>query len=139
MSRTEQGDSGAAAANDQPPVFNSEARTQHMRYLASLVEDQVKFADTKASLLVAGNALLLNLCISLITHALDCSTKSAPSSCGNVHATTAFGILAALLLLCSVALALFAVRPNNKLHKHPPAEMFLFSWIADQSADAYIE
>jgi hypothetical protein len=113
-------------------------RDASLWYLSNLVEDQVRFGDTKASLLIAGDALLLTICGAMIKTGLDCRLNGqlrCPSAAGEVVVPA----IAAAFLLASVAIALLAVMPNV-VHKDPPKELFLFSWIGkEEKAQPFLD
>src|SRR5262245_65028982 len=93
------------------------------------IESQVQFGDTKAALLVAGDAFLLGICGDLIKVASGCAANQVGFGCVVPSIPLGLAIVAATLLLTSVSFALRAILPNP-LHHRPPAEFFLLSHIA---------
>lgn len=112
-------------------------RMGHLRYLVTLVEEQVRFGDTKGSLLLAGDALLLSVATAVMTTALSCEASALPPRCSGSLLQLVLSGLAALLLLVSLTLALVAARPN-RIHLNPKKEMFLFSWIGKESEQDFV-
>jgi hypothetical protein len=92
------------------------------------VESQVQFGDNKASLLVAGDAILLAVSGGFIKMVSGCEAAEFPVGCVVPSIELALATSAALLLIISLACALWAARPAIK-HGDPPREFFLLSHV----------
>lgn len=102
------------------------------------IESQVQFGDTKASLLVAGDAILLATSGGLINIVSGCPGDEFAVSC--MVPTVALGLAtsAAVLLTLSIALSLLAARPAG-IHDEPRSELFLLSYVAKLSPDSFAQ
>lgn len=100
------------------------------------IESQVQFGDSKASLLVAGDAILLAVSGGLIKMVSGCHGGDFAVSCIVPSMTLSLATTAAALLTLSLACALLAARPA-KIHDQPPPELFLLSYIARVDRDAF--
>jgi Pycsar effector protein len=102
------------------------------RYLLSVfgqIESQVQFGDSKAALLIAGDAILLAISGSVITMVSGCGKAALGVACLVPSVPLALALAAAGLLIASLACAFLAARPA-KVHDDPPPELFLLSHIA---------
>jgi hypothetical protein len=100
------------------------------------VESQVQFGDSKASLLVAGDAILLAVSGGLIKMVSGCHGDNFAVNCLVPSVSLGLATTAAALLTLSLVWALLAARPA-KIHDQPPPELFLFSNIARMGRDAF--
>ena len=93
------------------------------------IESQVQFGDTKASLLIAGDSILLAISGGLMKLSSGC--KGDEFAVGCIAPTAFFGlaVTAAALLIGSLGYALVAIRPAS-IHRQPPPELFLVSYVA---------
>ena len=101
------------------------------------IESQVQYGDSKASLLVAGDAILLAVSGSLIKMVSGCQGDEFTVSCTVPSVSLGLATCAAALLTLSLVLALRAARPA-KIHNQPPSELFLLSHIARLDRDEFI-
>jgi hypothetical protein len=102
------------------------------------IESQVQFGDSKASLLVAGDAILLAVSGGLIKMVSGCPGKDFTVSCLVPSVSLGLATTAAVLLTLSLVCALLAARPA-KIHDQPPPELFLLSNIARMDRAAFAE
>lgn len=93
------------------------------------IESQVQFGDTKASLLVAGDAILLAVSGGLIKMVSKCPGDDFAVSCMVPTVDLGLATTAAVLLSLSIACALLAARPA-RVHSDPPPDLFLLSYVA---------
>jgi hypothetical protein len=100
------------------------------------IESQVQFGDSKASLLVAGDAILLAVCGSLIKMVSGCPGDDFTVSCLVPSVSLGLATCAATFLTLSLVLALRAARPA-RIHNQPPTELFLVSYIAGLDCDEF--
>jgi hypothetical protein len=100
------------------------------------IEGQVQYGDSKASFLVAGDAVLLAVCGGLIKMVSGCRADEFTVSCMVPSVSLGLATTAAALLTLSLVFALLAARPA-KIHKQPPPELFLLSYIARTNRDAF--
>jgi hypothetical protein len=103
---------------------------------ADQIEGQVQFGDTKASLLIAGDAILLGISGGLINLIWPATDNRFASS----HASTLLiigAIATSTLLVLALALALWTARPAP-VHDKPVANFFLLSYIARLTPEAFI-
>jgi hypothetical protein len=100
------------------------------------IESQVQFGDSKASLLVAGDAILLAVSGSLIKMVSGCHGDEFTVSCIVPSVSLGLATAAAALLTVSLVFALLAARPA-KIHDQPPPDLFLLSHIARTDCDAF--
>ena len=100
------------------------------------LESQVQFGDTKASLLIAGDAILLGIgggLINLVLH--ETGQRLALNQASSVLVIGAFATSA--LLVLALALALWAARPARIHDERKEANLFLFSHIARLTPEAF--
>lgn len=107
-----------------------ESKAQFLHSWFEQIESQVQFGDSKASLLIAGDAILLAISGGLIKMVSGCQGNDFTVSCMVLSITLGLAVIAAALLVLSLVCALLAARPA-KIHKDPPPELFLLSYIAD--------
>jgi hypothetical protein len=100
------------------------------------IESQVQFGDSKASLLVAGDAILLAVSGGLIKMVSGCHGDNFTVGCLVPSVNLGLATTAAALLTLSLVCALLAARPA-RIHDQPPPELFLFSNIARMGRDAF--
>src|SRR5690606_34149810 len=100
------------------------------------VESQVQFGDAKASLLVAGDAVLIAVGGGVIELVADCVDHEFNISCMAHSPSLAFASAAMVILLFGLVLALLAARPA-RIHSNPPEDLFLLSHIARMDRDAF--
>ena len=93
------------------------------------IESQVQFGDTKASLLVAGDSILLIVSGGLIEFVSGCKGNDFALSCMVPSVSLGLAVFAAACLVVALACSLWAARPASK-HDDPSRELFLFSYIA---------
>lgn len=105
-------------------------KTEFLRCLFEQIESQVQFGDSKASLLIAGDAILLAICGGLIKMASGCEAPDFSVSCMVLSPTLVPAVVAAGFLLLSLCYALLAARPAEVI-KDPRPELFLVSHIAE--------
>jgi hypothetical protein len=110
--------------------------TDLLRAYFDQIESQVQFGDTKASLLVAGDALLLPVAGGLIEVVSGCHENYFGLHCVQISPSLVLAVAAGVLLVVSLACALRAARPSGK-HRKPPAELFLISHIASLDVEQY--
>jgi hypothetical protein len=102
------------------------------------IESQIQFGDNKASLLIAGDALLLAISGEVIKIVSGCVPKELAVDCARPSGELTLAMLASLLLIASIACAFLAARPAAK-HQSPPREFFLFSYLASISKEEFID
>ena len=102
------------------------------------IESQVQFGDSKASLLVAGDAILLAVSGGLIKMVSGGPGNDFTVSCLVPSVSLGLATTAAVLLTLSLVFALLAARPA-KIHDQPPPELFLLSNIARMDRAAFAE
>jgi hypothetical protein len=100
------------------------------------IESQIQFGDSKASLLVAGDAILLAVSGGLITMVSGCHGDEFTVSCMVPSVSLGFATTTAALLTLSLTFALLAARPA-KIHDRPPPDLFLLSHVAHTDRDAF--
>jgi|SRR5215204_1078792 Family of unknown function (DUF5706) len=115
-----------------------ERKTEFLRSHFELVESQVQFGDHKASLLVAGDAILLVTCGGLIRTLSGCQGDKLMMSCITPSASLTLALIAAALVISSLFLSLLAALPN-KVHGNPPPELFLLSHVAHTPRHTFIK
>jgi Pycsar effector protein len=111
-------------------------KTEFLSSLYDQIESQVQFGDNKASLLVAGDAILLAICGGLIQMVSGSQPSAFGVSCMVPSVPLGLSVIAAALLISSLACALVAARPSG-VHEHPPKLLFLFSHIAGLEPDEF--
>jgi hypothetical protein len=102
------------------------------------IEGQIQFGDTKASLLIAGNAILLAVSGGLIKILSGCAAEYVDLSCIDLSLSLSLSTFAAALLMLSLVCALLAARPSA-IHRKRPPQLFLFSYVASLSHDEYVD
>ncbi|HJQ41071.1 MAG TPA: Pycsar system effector family protein [Thermoanaerobaculia bacterium] len=103
------------------------------------IEGQVQFGDNKASLLIAGDAILLAISGGLIPAASSCGSEQFTTACLKNPSLVLIGAcLSAGLLVFALACALWAARPAS-VHDNPPPIFFLLSYIARLDAEAFVK
>jgi hypothetical protein len=115
-----------------------ELKTEFLRSHFELVESQVQFGDHKASLLIAGDAILLVTCGGLIRALSGCQLDKLMMSCIAPSASLGLALITAALMILSLCYALLAALPS-KVHVNPPAELFLLSHIARTQRHIFIQ
>jgi len=115
-----------------------ERKTEFLRTHFEQIESQVQFGDHKASLLVAGDAILLAICGRLISMVSGCPKDDFTVSCMVPSPSLGFATIAAAFLIWSLSCALLAARPS-RVHLKPPPEFFLLSHIARMERQEFIE
>jgi hypothetical protein len=115
-----------------------ESKAEFLRGFFEQIESQVQFGDSKASLLVAGDAILLAISGGLIKMVSGCQGDDFTVSCMVTSVTLGFATIAAALLVWSLACALVAARPA-KVHDQPPAELFLLSHVARTNRQEFVK
>ena len=101
-----------------------DGKAQFLHSFFEQAQRHVEFGDSKASLLVAGDAILLAITGGLIKMVSGCRGPDLAVSCMVPSVTLGLSAIAAALLVLSLACALVAARPA-KIHAHPPPELFL--------------
>ena len=114
------------------------AKADLTRDFFNQIESQVQFGDTKASLLVAGDAILLAIIAQLAGILAGCSSTAPTASCPVWSPEFLLAVASGLLLVGSVACALWAARPA-RIHERPPRQLFLLSYVGGMSQDEFIE
>ena len=102
------------------------------------IESQVQFGDSKASLLVAGDAVLLAINGGLIGMASGCPGGEFSVSCVKLSLGVGLATLSAVCLALALVFALLAARPST-VHRNPPAELLLLSHVARLDREAFVE
>jgi hypothetical protein len=101
------------------------------------IESQIQFGDSKASLLIAGDAILLAVAGGLVKMVSGCP-GDLTVSCVVLSWSLGLAVTAAALLTLSLLMALLAARPAS-IHSHPPANLFLLSYIARMDRDTFVK
>jgi len=109
-------------------------KTLYLHGFFNQVESQVQFGDNKASLLIAGDSILLAINGGVIKMVSDCPKDEFTFSCMSFSAPLALSIVGAALLVAGLACALRAARPA-RIHDDPPPEFFLLSHVARSEPD----
>lgn len=124
--------------NIQKEIQADPDKTDFLREYFIQVESQVQFADTRAALLFAGNALLLGINGELLKMFAGCPAGELVFK--NVHLSSPFicATIAAFLLIISLAFALWAALPS-KIHGKPPKQFYLLSHVARITEQEFIE
>ena len=94
-------------------------RPEFLDNFFQMIESQVQFGDNKASLLLAGDAILLAVSGSLIQMVSGCQGEAFTVNCVVPSVSLVLAVIAAALLTISLALALLAARPA-RIHGNPP-------------------
>lgn len=113
-------------------------KSELLRGFFDQIESQVQFGDHKASLLVAGDALLLAVSGGLIQMVAGCPANEFSVQCMHPSAPLALALLTALLLIVSLGCALRAARPAG-IHQDPPPLIFLLSHIARLEPKEFVD
>ena len=113
-------------------------KSELLRGFFDQIESQVQFGDHKASLLVAGDALLLAVSGGLIQMEAGCPANEFSVPCMHPSVPLALALLTALLLIVSLGCALRAARPAG-IHEDPPPSIFLLSHIARLEPKQFVE
>jgi hypothetical protein len=114
------------------------AKPEFLETVFEQIESQVQFGDTKASLLVAGDAVLLAVGGGLIKMVSGCPGDTFAVSCLVPSVSLGLATSAAALLTLGLVCALLAARPAT-IHDQPPPELFLLSNIARMGRDAFAQ
>ena len=93
------------------------------------IESQVQFGDSKAALLVAGDAILLAVSGDLVKMVSGCQGNNLSMTCMVSSVSLGLATVAAALLAISLIYALLAARPS-RVHDEPQPIFFLFSYVA---------
>ena len=104
-------------------------KAEFLRSLFEQIESQVQFGDGKASLLIAGDAILLAICGGLIKMVSGCKGTDFTVDCMVPSITLGLAVIAAALLVLSLTCALLAAHPAGVIDR-PRPEFFLLSHIA---------
>jgi hypothetical protein len=107
-----------------------ERKIEFLRSHFDMVESQVQFGDQKASLLIAGDAILLAVCGGLIGMVSGCPKDGLRVSCMDPSFSLGLATIAAALLICSMLCALIAALPSLVFVGKAPDEHFLLPHIA---------
>jgi len=113
-------------------------KEEFMKLLWDQAEEQIQFGDQKASLLIAGDAILLTM---VGTEAMSTNFTKALVPGGfsfNTVAPLLLSIGFTVCLVISLAYALLAARPAT-IHNNPPQELFLVSHIARMDRREFIK
>ena|SRR5215510_9337905 len=113
-------------------------KAEFLRAFFDQIETQVQFGDNKASLLVAGDAILLAINGGLLKMVSGCQKDEFTVACMEPSGMLALATTAALLLIASLACALWAARPA-RIHDNPPSEFFLLSHVARVGVDKFVQ
>ena len=113
-------------------------KSEFLRGFFDQIESQVQFGDHKASLLVAGDALLLAVSGGLIQMVAGCPANEFSVQCMQPSAPLALALVTSLLLVVSLGCALRAARPAG-IHENPPPSLFLLSHIARLEPQQFVE
>ena len=89
----------------------NQAKADLAREFFSQIESQVQFGDNKASLLIAGDAILLAIVGGLVRMVSGCGAGMLSVACVVVSPQLALAVTAAFLLVVSLACALWAATP----------------------------
>jgi hypothetical protein len=117
-----------------------ERKIEFLRSHFEMVESQVQFGDHKASLLVAGDAILLAICGGLIRMVSGCPRDVFTMSCIIPSVPLVLATIAAASLIYSLSCALLAARPSKvSVERQPPPLYFLLSHIAHMEQQAFIK
>src|SRR5688572_6812727 len=98
------------------------ARPEFLDNFFQMIESQVQFGDNKASLLLAGDAILLAVSGSLIEMVSGCPHDAFTVNCVVPSVSLVLAVIAAAFLTISLALALLAARPAS-VHDKPRTEL----------------
>jgi len=100
------------------------------------IESQVQFGDHKASLLVAGDAILLAICGGLIRMVSGCPKDAFTVSCMVPSVSLGLATIAAALLIFSLTCALRAALPA-KVQSSDCDEFFHHGNVANMTFDVF--
>jgi hypothetical protein len=116
----------------------ADTKPEFLEAFFNLIETQVQFGDSKASLLVAGDAILLAVTGGLIKMVSGCQANDFTVSCVVPSVSLGLAVTAAALLTLSMVLSLLAARPSP-IHDQPRTELFLLSSIARMERDEFVD
>jgi Family of unknown function (DUF5706) len=102
------------------------------------IESQVQFGDAKASLLIAGNAILLGISGGLAKLLAGCPGDEISFRCMTVSAELVVALLSSALFILALVFSLVAARPA-RIHSKPTAEFFLLSHVARLKRAEFVE
>jgi hypothetical protein len=114
-----------------------ERKIEFLRSHFDMVESQVQFGDQKASLLIAGDAILLAICGRIIGIVSGCPKETLRVSCMVPSLSLSLATIAAALLICSMFFALRAALPSLIYVRKPPHQHFLLPYIASRELEAF--
>ena len=93
------------------------------------IESQVQFGDQKASLLIAGDAILLAISGGAVKFVSRCPSAEISLACFVVSPELILAACASALFIGAIVLALLAARPSS-IHLKPTEDFFLLSHVA---------
>lgn len=105
------------------------------------IESQVQFGDHKASLLVAGDAILLAICGGLIRMVSGCPTDAFTVSCMDPSVSLGLATIAAALLIFSLSYALWAALPGkvDQVQSSAFDKLFHHGHVANMKSEEFME
>jgi hypothetical protein len=118
-----------------------ERKIEFLRSHFDMVESQVQFGDQKASLLIAGDAILLAICGHIIGIVSACPKDALRVSCMVPSSSFSLAMIAIVLLIFSMFCALLASLPSLVFVRKAkePYRHFLLPHIArEKKPDAFI-
>lgn len=101
------------------------------------IEAQIVFGDSKASLLIAGDSILLAIAGSLVNTVSSCQGKAFSVSCLVFSPSLMLAVMSMASLVIALAHALRAARPAS-IHVRPRPEFFLISYVAQVPRDEFV-
>lgn len=119
-----------------------ERKIEFLRSHFDMVESQVQFGDQKASLLIAGDAILLAICGQIIGIVSGCPKDALRVSCMVPSFYLNLAMIGTFLLICSMFFALLAALPSLVFVRKAkePYRHFLLPHIArEKKSDAFIK
>lgn len=140
---SENPDAGHDAATDQAATNQPPASPEDIRRLGTLlfdhVEGQIARADTKAELLLAANAILLAITLTMLKGAATTLSSNASAQSPDIIALfgAAFGLGSFAALLLAFFTALLIVRPRLKAPDN--ARLMFFGHIATLSEGGFAD
>jgi hypothetical protein len=115
-----------------------ERKIEFLRSHFDMVESQVQFGDQKASLLIAGDAILLAICGQMIAIISGCPKDALRVSCMVPSFPLNLAMIATVLLICSMFFALAAALPSRIFYgRKLPHERFLLPYIARMESEEF--
>ncbi len=114
------------------------SKIEFLHSLFVQIETQVQFGDSKASLLVAGDAILLAISGGLIKVVSGCEGAALTLSCMAPSIPLGLAAAAAAFLVLSLAFSLLAARPA-RIHARPNPDLFLLSYIASMDEGRFLK